>query len=119
MKQKFDGRLVAGMGFGATPVTEATDEEGEKILASGKTYLPGLEQLELERVTLGFRPLPKDGHPILGFPEGAPDVYLTVMHSGVTLCPVVGRLAAIEILDGVNVELLEHYRYERFGETPS
>ena len=115
MKQKLDGRLVAGMGFGATPVKEATDEEGEKILASGKTYLPALEKLELERVTLGFRPLPKDGHPILGFPEGAPELYLAVMHSGVTLCPVVGRLASIEILDRVDVELLEHYRYERFA----
>ena len=66
-------------------------------------------------MTLGFRPLPKDGHPILGFPEGAPELYLTVMHSGVTLCPVVGRLASIEILDRVDVELLEHYRYERFA----
>ena len=115
MKQKLDGRLVAGMGFGAAPVKEASDEEGEKILASGKTYLPALEKLELERVTLGFRPLPKDGHPILGFPEGAPELYLAVMHSGVTLCPVVGRLASIEILDRVDVELLEHYRYERFA----
>ncbi len=115
MKQKLDGRLVAGMGFGAAPVKEASDEEGEKILASGKTYLPALEKLELERVTLGFRPLPKDGHPILGFPEGAPEVYLAVMHSGVTLCPVVGRLASIEILDRVDVELLKHYRYERFA----
>jgi len=39
------------------------------------------------------------------------------MHSGVTLCPVVGRLASMEILDGVDVELLKHYRYERFEET--
>ena len=115
MKQKLDGRLVAGMGFGAAPVKEASDEEGEKILASGKTYLPALEKLELDRVTLGFRPLPKDGHPILGFPEGAPELYLAVMHSGVTLCPVVGRLASIEILDRVDVELLKHYRYERFA----
>jgi glycine/D-amino acid oxidase-like deaminating enzyme len=115
MKQKFDGRLVAGMGFGATPVKEASDEEGERILASGVKYLPALEKLELERVTLGFRPLPKDGHPILGSPEGAPELYLAVMHSGVTLCPVVGRLASIEILDRVDVELLKHYRYERFA----
>lgn len=114
MKQKLDGRLVAGMGFGAAPVTKASAEEGEKILASGKMYLPSIEDVELERVTLGYRPLPKDSHPVLGFPRGAPDVYLAVMHSGVTLCPVVGRLASIEILDGVEVELLKHYRLERF-----
>ena len=51
-------------------------------------------------------------------PEGAPDVYLSVMHSGVTLCPVVGRLASLEILDRVDVDLLKHYRYERFGADP-
>jgi glycine/D-amino acid oxidase-like deaminating enzyme len=115
MKQTHDGRLVAGMGFGSAPVTEATDEEGEKVLASGKSFLPDLSKLELERVTLGYRPLPRDGYPIIGFPAGAPDVYLAVMHSGVTLAPVVGRLASLEILDGVNVDLLSPYRIERFS----
>ncbi|HXV63072.1 MAG TPA: FAD-binding oxidoreductase [Vicinamibacteria bacterium] len=114
MKQHLDGRVVAGMGFGAAPVTEASREEGERILASGRTYLPGLSELELERVTLGWRPLPRDGYPIVGFSAGAPDIYLAVMHSGVTLTPIVGRLAAIEILDGVDVDLLSSYRLARF-----
>lgn len=114
MKQKLDGRLVAGMGFGAAPVTEASDAEGERVLKAGAEYLPALETLDLERVTLGYRPLPRDGFPVIGFPEGVPDVYFTVMHSGVTLSPIVGRLASIEILDGVDVELLEPYRHSRF-----
>lgn len=113
MKQERDGRLVAGMGFTA-PSREATDEQGEKVLASGKKYLPALGNLELERVTLGYRPLPRDGLPVIGFSEGVPDVYLTVMHTGVTLAPIVGRFASLEILDGVEVELLNNYRYARF-----
>ena len=36
------------------------------------------------------------------------------MHSGVTLGPLIGRLAAMEILDGVRVEPLAPYRIERF-----
>jgi glycine/D-amino acid oxidase-like deaminating enzyme len=114
MKQKLDGRLVAGMGFGAAPSKDASMEEGEKVLASGRKFLPALQKLSLERVTLGFRPLPKDGHPVVGYSEGAPGVYLAVMHSGVSLAPVVGRLAAMEILDGVSVDLLSHYRLARF-----
>ena len=51
---------------------------------------------------------------VLGFSEGAPDVYVAVMHSGVTLAPLVGRLVATEILDGVRVEMLEPYRVSRF-----
>ena len=50
-----------------------------------------------------------------GFSAAAPQIYIAVMHSGVTLAPVVGRLAATEILDGVSVELLEPYRLERFA----
>ena len=65
-------------------------------------------------MTLGLRPLPKDGQPIIGFPRGRRDVYLTVMHSGITLGPLVGRLAATEILDGVEVDPLAPYRLERF-----
>ncbi len=119
MKQKLDGRLVAGMGFGSAPVTVASREEGEKILASATHFLPGLDKLELERVTLGFRPLPKDGFPVIGFPDGAPSVYVTVMHSGVTLTPIVGRLAALEILDGADVELLAPFRHSRFEKRSS
>lgn len=114
MKQKLDGRLVAGMGFGAAPSKDATPEEGGRVLEAAKPYLPGIEKLRLERVTLGYRPLPKDGYPIIGFPEGVPDVYLAVMHSGVTLTPIVGRLAALEILDGVSVDLLQPFRHSRF-----
>ena len=66
-------------------------------------------------MTVGWRPLPEDGHPVIGFSAAAPKVYIAVMHSGVTLAPVVGRLAATEILDGVGVELLEPYRLERFA----
>ena len=36
------------------------------------------------------------------------------MHSGVTMSPLIGRLAAIEILDGVKAEPLESYRLSRF-----
>jgi glycine/D-amino acid oxidase-like deaminating enzyme len=36
-------------------------------------------------------------------------------HSGVTLAPLIGELASIEILDGVPVEMLEPYRPSRFA----
>ena len=70
------------------------------------------EQAFFER--LGFEVVPKDSLPIVGFPERRPDIYVTVMHSGVTLGPLIGRLAAMEILDGVRVDPLAPYRIERF-----
>lgn len=114
MKQMANGRVVAGTSFGGAPVTDTSRARGEQILEGVSRHLPQLEKLELDRVTLGWRPLPADEHPVMGFCPGASDVYLAVMHSGITLAPIVGRLAALEILDGARVELLEPYRVTRF-----
>ena len=78
-------------------------------------FLPVVEGVPIREVRRGRRPIPKDGHPILGFTEKIPNLYLSVMHSGVTLAPLIGECAAIEILDGVRVGFLERYRLERFG----
>lgn len=114
MKQKRDGRVVTGVGFGGGPGTDASRENGERILKEAERFLPRLKSARLERVTLGWRPLPRDGYPVIGFAEGSPDIYLAVMHSGITLSGLVGRLAAVEILDGVRADLLEPYRLSRF-----
>ena len=115
MKQKVDGRIVVGAGFEGSRGNDHSREAGERILDKAARFLPALGTVDLDRVTLGWRPLPKDGHPVVGFSEGCSSVYLTVMHSGMTLAPLVGRLAAVEILDRVQVELLEHYRLSRFA----
>ena len=69
----------------------------------------------MERVTLGYRVMPQDEYPILGFAQACPNLYVAATHSGVTLAPLIGELAAVEILDGVQVRFLEPYRPQRFG----
>jgi glycine/D-amino acid oxidase-like deaminating enzyme len=54
--------------------------------------------------------LPLDGHPVIGASPERPDVYLAVMHSGVTLAPVVGQIAARELLDETVLERLQEFR---------
>jgi glycine/D-amino acid oxidase-like deaminating enzyme len=114
VKQKPDGRIVTGADFGPSPDEHPTKEQGAAFLKKMSAIVPSLEAAAVEKVTVGYRPLPKDSYPIVGFPEGRRDIYVTVMHSGITLGPLVGRLAAIEILDGVRVEPLAPYRLERF-----
>jgi len=114
VKQKPDGRIVTGLDFGPSPVEDATNEKGEAFLKKMAAVLPPLAKASIEKVTLGFRPLPKDSFPIVGFPERRPDIYVAVMHSGVTLGPLIGRLASMEILDGVRIDPLAPYRFERF-----
>ena len=115
MKQKPDGRIVTGSGFGGTPTTDASKEAGERFLTSAVSVLPAFEKSRVERVTLGWRPLPQDEFPIIGFPPSRRDVYITVMHSGVTLSPLVAHLASLEILDRAEPEPLAPYRPARFA----
>jgi glycine/D-amino acid oxidase-like deaminating enzyme len=116
MKQKPDGRIVTGVGFGGTPTKDSSREGGERFLRTAAAgVLAPLAKAELDKVTLGYRPLPQDEYPIIGFAPGRRDIYITVMHSGVTLSPCVGRAASIEILDGVDVEPLAPYRLARFA----
>ena len=63
---------------------------------------------------IGIRSLPADGHTIAGYASGRPRVYCLVSHSGVTLAPVLGRLAAAEITTDQEQDLLGAFRPTRF-----
>ena len=115
MKQDPDGRLVAGTSFGGGPVPNDPEAEGQRLIDRIKAALSGTERLEMERVTLGLRPIPEDGLPAIGPAPGLEGLYLAVMHSGITLAPAVGRFAAMELLDGAEVELLSPFRPDRFA----
>ena len=116
MKQKPDGRIVTGVGFSAKATNDSSMAAAERFLRSdAAAVVPALHDAQVERVTLGYRPLPADGFPIIGFAPGRRDVYIAVMHSGVTLSPFIGRAAAVEILDGIDVDPLGPFRQGRFA----
>ncbi len=115
IKQNLDGRIVTGTDFGGASGSDTSKEFGRKLLANAQRYLPGIKGTELEIVTLGRRVMPKDEHPIVGFVQQCPNLYVAAMHSGMTLAPVIGQIAVAEILDGVDVDLLSDYRLSRFA----
>ena len=100
---------------GDFPSEELRAMHGNRILTKIAGVLPAAKDARLERLTLGFRPLPTDDMPVVGAVPGAPDVYVTVTHSGVTLAPILGRYVTREIVDGERVEALAPYRPERFA----
>lgn len=112
--QKRNGRFVTGADFGNTANEDTSIARGEQFLQRMAAVVPAMGKMPVEKLTLGLRVLPKDGFPIVGFADGHPDIYVTAMHSGMTLGPLVGRLAAAEILDRVEVDLLAPYRLSRF-----
>ena len=86
--------------------------------ASIKGRLRGSDEIALDGVAVGVRPIPADRSPIVGFAPGVEGLYVAVMHSGVTMAPLIGRLATVEILEGAKVDLLQPCRPDRFAKAP-
>jgi glycine/D-amino acid oxidase-like deaminating enzyme len=87
---------------------------GNRILTKIANVLPAAHGVPLDRLTLGFRPMPLDELPVVGALPGQPNVHVAVMHSGVTLAAIIGRYVSREVLSGSRVGALAPYRPERF-----
>jgi glycine/D-amino acid oxidase-like deaminating enzyme len=97
------------------PTDELRAYHGHRILTKVGRFLPGAQGVSLDRLTLGFRPIPLDELPVVGALTNLQDVHVAVTHSGVTLAPIVGRLTATEVLQGSRAEMFAPYRPERFA----
>ncbi len=109
-KQDPDGRIVAGQDYGGGPVPTEPQQEGQRLVARLNALLHDRETLELADVTVGERIVPLGGMPTIGRAPALESLYVAVMHSGITLAPIVGRLAADEILDDIEANLLAPFR---------
>ncbi|MDO6409430.1 NAD(P)/FAD-dependent oxidoreductase [Pantoea phytobeneficialis] len=69
--------------------------------------------LHIEQIVVGQRARPADGLPALGFVTPQQRVYLAVMHSGMTLSPLIGRLLAEELGSDTPSPLLRDFRPQR------
>jgi glycine/D-amino acid oxidase-like deaminating enzyme len=114
LRQLADGTLQIGEGSQESLARDDSQAHADELLARATHYLPALAGARAIPVPVGYRPMPRDGFPVLGFPEPVPNLYLALMHSGVTLAPLVGEFAAMEIVDGARVQSLAAYRPERF-----
>ena len=114
-RQRADGTVQIGEGTQESLSQDDSLRHAENLLARASHYLPALAGAKALPVPVGYRPMPRDGYPVLGFARAAPNVYIALTHSGVTLAPLIGELAAMEIVDGVSVKTLSPYRLDRFS----
>lgn len=110
LRQTADGRVVAGADFTGTDLGDDPEATARDLFERAKAMLKGADRLEFDRFTIGLRPTPSDGFPIVGRPQDLQGLYLSVMHSGMTLAPAVGVFAAQEILTGRRDPLVEPYK---------
>lgn len=116
LRQCPDGRFMIGEGDQESLAEDDTQAHADDLLSRAACYLPGLADAQAIPVPVGWRPMPLDGYPIMGFAQQAPNLYVSLTHSGVTLAPVLSQLAAMEICDGIRADgVLAPYRPERFA----
>lgn len=118
MRQTADGYILAGSDFiggDPGPDPEATAKQQlEQVRANLKPEYGDL--LEYDCFTIGYRPQPKDGIPIVGS-SGLQGLDIAVMHSGVTNAALVGELLAEKILTGKEDASLKDFSLNRFSDT--
>jgi glycine/D-amino acid oxidase-like deaminating enzyme len=93
-------RPVAGGLFAAEDFQDGAplDEIAAATAAAVRRTYRGADGVTVIEAAVGHRPMPRDGLPRIGFAPEVQGLYVTVMHSGVTLAPIVAELAAREIL---------------------
>jgi glycine/D-amino acid oxidase-like deaminating enzyme len=95
----------------AWPLPAGTDE----LLRRARLVIRHLESTRIESAHIGLRPLPVDGFPVIGPVAGMDGLYLAVMHSAISLGPLVAELTVKEIVRDEPVAEFAEYRLERFA----
>lgn len=105
-----NGDLLAAEDYPAYGDENRVEGEAQSAIEG---RLPGTAPLQLQACSVGMRPRPRDGYPIVG-PLGATCLYVAVMHPAVMCAPTLGRLIGDELLHGVNSAIPHAYRPARF-----
>ncbi|MCT1689561.1 FAD-binding oxidoreductase [Brevibacterium sp. p3-SID960] len=118
VRPRHDGRMWVQVARLEERVTEGDsqqmlEEVGSEMEAELERFFG--QKIAVEKVYYSGRSFPEDGHSIIGFLDDAKKLYAIVTHSGMTLGPLFGRLAAEE-LEGQESELLADFRPSRFAD---
>ncbi|MCA6107921.1 NAD(P)/FAD-dependent oxidoreductase [Bradyrhizobium cenepequi] len=110
------GGFLAGVApaTDAAPLYERLEKERLDLIGAGRRWLRRFDEMH-GKWMVGARPMPSDGLPILGKHDECPTIHIAVMHGGVTLGPLVGRLLADEMVNGRTDPRLGRYAYVRFS----
>jgi glycine/D-amino acid oxidase-like deaminating enzyme len=101
-------------------VVDPSGPVGAEFARRLAALLRGGEHTVLDAVRLGRRVLPVDGLSVVGHLDDAGRAYVVATHSGVTLAPLLARLAAAEICGSGRDPRLEPFRPQRLrGSDPT
>jgi glycine/D-amino acid oxidase-like deaminating enzyme len=117
-----DGALVMDSGWSEREVEvrpdgswSARDETIQGLLHAASDILEGHPTLACESVSMGPKPIPGDGEPVLGPLEEVEGCYVAFTHSGATLGLIAGELLADEVVNQRVHPLLSSFLASRFA----
>ncbi|KAM0193770.1 hypothetical protein ACHAPI_007421 [Fusarium lateritium] len=113
MRQTREGVIRAGCENPGDAPGDDPEKTARDVFSQVQESLIGGKKLDFDYYTIGYKPTPKDGLPIIG-PAGLDAVSVAVMHSGVTNAAIVGELLSKKILTGETDPALDHFRLDRF-----
>ncbi len=93
--------------------TTPLPEIAHRVYERAVSVLPTLAGTPIEAALVGVRAIPGDGYPIVGPVPGLDGLYIVCTHSGVTMGPLLGRIAAREIMGDIADMRIATFRPER------
>ncbi len=81
------------------PTSEVDPRVIERLMARGRTFVPDLDRLSVERTWTGLRPAGSDAVPWIGPVPGRPEVLLAVAHEGIGITTSIATGRIIAALD--------------------
>jgi glycine/D-amino acid oxidase-like deaminating enzyme len=89
------------------------------LLREASAVPAGNPALVLDTFSVGPKPIPADGEPVLGELDAIAGYHVAFSHSGATLGLIVGELLAQQIVSGEPHPMLATFRPGRFGDPAS
>ncbi|WP_400087257.1 NAD(P)/FAD-dependent oxidoreductase [Yoonia sp. R78084] len=109
---------VGHQGDDTENLSQMPDDAADAATGRLRGLCDGLADARWAEVIRAERPVPQDGLPVVGpLAEG---VYVAVLHSGITLGPIIAELIAKDIagrLDNADAAMIAPYRPQRFAKS--
>lgn len=115
LRQATDTVLLAAEDYIDSSQENGPDALAQLTLATIHREIADSQGVTLTNVSVGHRPIPEDGRPIVGGAAEADGLYVVAAHAAIALSAGLGRLAAEEIVHGRRFEILEPFRPARFA----
>jgi glycine/D-amino acid oxidase-like deaminating enzyme len=121
IRQEPSGQLLMPVALGhqgdtADAMTQAPEAAADVAMTRLRGICSGLDEVRWAEVVRAARPVPADDLPVVG--ELAGGLSVAVLHSGITLGPLIAELLAMDVtgtLDKSGAAMLAPYRPHRFN----